>query len=290
MANLTTGVHKFQASDIELTYVVRGSGPYLVVQAAGWGISSKYLQIGLSPLEDRFAIIYIEPRGSGSSERPQREDMMSSSDMADDIEHLRKYLDFEQIDLLGHSNGGTIALAYAQRYPISVQNLILVTHWLEGYDDSRTWERFVNDRKNNAAFSKSLAALERAKTQSFQSQEEWFQSLRVRLSFYAADPDQHYPTFEKAMGVPSWWVNKAQSAADKIKPLDLYAGLNRVKARTLCLGCSEDPICSENVSRITAEGIAGSQLVIIPDCGHFPWIEKPNHLFAAVTEFLTQNK
>ncbi|KAL7940185.1 alpha/beta-hydrolase [Trichoderma barbatum] len=259
MANLATGVHKFQGIDIELTYAVRGSGPYLVIQAAGWGISSQYLQVGLSPLEAQFTMIYIEPRGSGSSERPQQEDTMSSSDMADDIEHLRKYLDFEQIDLLGHSNGGTIALAYAQRYPSSVRNLILVTHWLAGYDDSDTWKRFINDRKDNAAFSKALAALKMAETQKFESQDEWFQSLRVRLSFYPADPDKHYPTFEKAMGEPSWWVYRAQSAADKSKPLDLYAALNKVKARTLCLGCSEDPICSENVSRITAEHIEGSR-------------------------------
>ncbi|KAK4070894.1 hypothetical protein Trihar35433_5361 [Trichoderma harzianum] len=287
MANpvLSTGIHKFQGLDIELTYTVRGSGPYLIVQAAGWGISSQYLQIGLSPLEAQFTLIYLEPRGSGPSERPQ-EDMMSTSDMADDVELLRKYLEFEQIDLLGHSNGGTIALAYAERYPASVRNLILLTHWLEGYDDSQTWQRFLNERKGNPAFSKAIAALEVAETQKFQSQDEWFQNLRVRLSFYPANPEKDYPAFEKAMGEPSWWVYKAQGAADKIKTLDLYAGLDKVKARTLCLGCSEDPICTENVTRVTAEHIPGSQVVIIPECGHFPWIEQPDQFFAAVTEFL----
>ncbi|KAL6886119.1 Alpha/Beta hydrolase protein [Trichoderma longibrachiatum] len=213
--------------------------------------------------------------------------MMSTSDMADDVEHLRKYLGQDKIDLLGHSNGGTIALAYAERYPDSVRNLVLVTHWLAGYDDSQVWQQFVNNRKNNPVFAKALKAIELAETQKFQSQDEWFQSLRVRLSFYPADPDQNYATFERAMGVPSWWVYEAQLAADKIKPLDLYAALHTVKARTLCLGCSEDPICSENVSRITAEHIPESQLVVLPQCGHFPWIEKPNEFFTAVTTFLS---
>ncbi|KAL7805016.1 alpha/beta-hydrolase [Trichoderma aethiopicum] len=286
MEKLTTGVHKFQAPDLELTYTVRGSGPYLVVQAAGWGISSQYLQVGLSPLEDDFTLIYPEPRGSCSSARPENVEMMSTSDMADDVEHLRKYLGQDKIDLLGHSNGGTIALAYAERYPDSVRNLVFVTHWLAGYDDSQVWQQFVNNRKNKPAFAKALKAIELAETQKFQSQDEWFESLRVRLSFYPADPDQHYAIFEKAMGVPSWWVYEAQLAADKIKPLDLYAALHTVKARTLCLGCSEDPICSENVSRITAEHIPESQLVVLPQCGHFPWIEKPNEFFTAVTTFL----
>ncbi|KKP03479.1 hypothetical protein THAR02_04399 [Trichoderma harzianum] len=267
MANLATGIHKLQGPHIELTYTVRGSGPYLIIQAAGWGISSQYLQIGLSPLEAQFTLIYMEPRGSGPSERPQ-EDMMSTSDMTDDLELLRKHLEFEQINLL-------------------VRNLILLTHWPEGYDDSRTWQRFLDERKGNPAFSKALAALEIAETQKFRSQDQWFQNLRVRLSFYPANPDKdYYPAFEKAMGEPSWWVYKAQGAADKIKTLDLYAGLDKVKARTLCLGCSEDPICTENVTRITAEHIAGSQLIIIPECRHFPWIEQPDQFFEAVIEFL----
>lgn len=176
MTKLTAGVHKFQAPAIELTYTVRGSGPYLVVQAAGWGISSQYLQIGLSPLEDRFTLIYPEPRGSGSSARPQQAEMMSTSDMADDIEHLRKYLKLDKIDILGHSNGGTIALAYAQRYPNSVRNLVLVTHWLDGYDDSRVWQQFVNDRKDNPAFAKAVEALELAKTQTFKSKTSGFRA------------------------------------------------------------------------------------------------------------------
>ncbi|KAL6872697.1 alpha/beta-hydrolase [Trichoderma novae-zelandiae] len=236
MGNLTTGIHRFHALDTELTYMMRGSGPYLV-----------YFQIGLSPLEDQFTIIYPEPRGSGSSARPQQVEMISTSDMADDVEHLRRHLQLEQIDILGHSHGGTIALA--------LLNDTRILH---------VWQQLVDNRKNNAAFAKSLEALERAKTQKFQSQDEWFQSFRI------------FATFEKAMGVPSWWVYEAQLAADKTKPPDLYGALHTVKARTQRLGCSEDPMCSENVSRITAERIPGSQLVVIP---HYDF-------FAAVTQFL----
>ncbi|EGR51023.1 uncharacterized protein TRIREDRAFT_104064 [Trichoderma reesei QM6a] len=70
-------------------------------------------------------------------------------------------------------------------------------------DDNRVWQQFVNSR-NSPAFAKALEALDIAKTQNFKSQDEWFQSLRVRLSFYPADPDQHYAIFDKAMGVSSW--------------------------------------------------------------------------------------
>lgn len=271
MDNLTTGVHYFQGLGAKLAYFVRGSGPFLVVQAAGWGISSQYLQLGFAPLEKSISLIYLEPRGSGASRRPEPDTSMATSDMADDLDCLRHHLGFNQIDLLGHSNGGTISLLYAERYPNSVRNLILVTHRLVGYNDSQTWNRFWEERHDKPAFQRSI---------------QWYQSLLDRLSYYVADPERHYPVFLRTMGEPSMWASKAQSAADRKKVLDLYSSLHKVKARTLCLGCSDDPVCSANATKVTAEGISGSQAVILPNCGHFPWIEKPEEFFRAITDFL----
>jgi proline iminopeptidase len=121
------GAHTLSVPSITLTYTVRGTGPYLFIQAAGWGISSRYLQMGLSTLESQFTLIYPEPRGSGTSSRPENEEDMSDADMADDIERLRLHLGLSQIDLLGHSNGGTIVLIYAERYPDALRRLIVVT-------------------------------------------------------------------------------------------------------------------------------------------------------------------
>jgi hypothetical protein len=81
---LSLGVHSFQGPGITLSYVIQGTGPLLVVQAAGWEISSRYLQIGFEPLEEHFTLIFLEPRGSGLSGRPANEEDMSDADMADD--------------------------------------------------------------------------------------------------------------------------------------------------------------------------------------------------------------
>jgi len=137
------GIHSFTCPGITLSYTIKGFGQLLIIQAAGWGISSQYLQIGLQPLEAHFTLVYPEPRGSGGSSRPENLSDMSSADMANDIERLRQHLGLEKIDLLGHSNGGTIALDYAERYPDKVQKLLLLTHDLYGYDDSANWQRFI---------------------------------------------------------------------------------------------------------------------------------------------------
>lgn len=279
---LSLGLHTFKCPSVTLTYTVKGQGPLLVIQAAGWGISSRYLQIGLAALESHFILIFPEPRGSGKSDRPENLEEMSSADMADDLERLRVYLDLPTIDLLGHSNGGQIVLDYAERYPEKVRNLVILTHWLTGYDDSAEWNRFISERRNNPLFIEAVTTIEGSEPD---EQEDWYQYMLKVLSFYVFNPPLHFQVFAKAMGIPSLWVYRAQLAADERRPIDLYANLHKVKAKTLCLGCDEDPICTANVTRVTHEGIKGSELVIIKNCGHFPWIEKPEDFFDVVMRF-----
>jgi pimeloyl-ACP methyl ester carboxylesterase len=47
-------------------------------------------------------------------------------DQIDDLEALRVQLAAERIDLLGHSWGGCLAMAYAARYPQRIQHLLIV--------------------------------------------------------------------------------------------------------------------------------------------------------------------
>jgi pimeloyl-ACP methyl ester carboxylesterase len=208
---------------------------------------------------------------------------MSDADMADDIEHLRLHLGLTQIDLMGHSNGGTIVLLYAERYPNAVRRLIVLTHWLSGYDDTAVWKRFLDERRDNPIYAKAVQLIQSPEPE---MQDEWYQYMVGRLSFYAMDVARHYPIFVEAMGTPSFWVYKAQLAANKKKKVEVYQDLDKIKAKTLCLGCAEDPICSEHVSRVTANGVAGAEVVIIQDSGHYPWIEKPEELFGKVVKFI----
>jgi pimeloyl-ACP methyl ester carboxylesterase len=39
---------------------------------------------------------------------------------------------------------------------------------------------------------------------------------------------------------------------------------------------------------IEAAARTGSQVVVVPDCGHFPWIEQPGSVRNAVESFLAR--
>jgi len=59
-----------------------------------------------------------------------------------------------------------------------------------------------------------------------------------------------------------------------------------VQADTLVIFGREDALCSVAAGEKTREGVEGAELLVFEDCGHFPWIEKPEKFFTAVTEFL----
>jgi pimeloyl-ACP methyl ester carboxylesterase len=128
---LSHGDHTFKANGITFSYTISGTGPLLIAQSVGWGATSAYVQRGLQPLEVYFTLLYFEPRGNGGSSRPASQSLMTTALMADDLELLRLHLGQiagQKLRLIGRSNGGSIILAYASRFPEKVEALVLVSH------------------------------------------------------------------------------------------------------------------------------------------------------------------
>lgn len=100
MSAIITRDHYFKANNVRFHYRAQGSGPVLVVQSVGWGRSAAYLWSLLNPLEERFTVVYFEPRANGLSSKPSDETRMSSIFMAHDLENLRKELGLEAFPAL----------------------------------------------------------------------------------------------------------------------------------------------------------------------------------------------
>lgn len=91
---------------------------------------------------------------------------------------------------------------------------------------------------------------------------------------------QYVPTQGSAISV---WAFSAQSQADRTAPFPLAEELANFEAETLILFGLEEAICSVAASEWTREGIKRSKLVVLENCGHFPWVEKPEEFFREVT-------
>ncbi|EAS34479.3 uncharacterized protein CIMG_05503 [Coccidioides immitis RS] len=294
MADLIAGEHHFAAPNgLDFTYTVRCSEQSVnslpvLVQCPGWGIGSRYLEVGLSPLEKHFKFIYFHPRGTAGSSRPDDPTEMSCFDMARDLELFRIYLRFDRYPaLLGHSHGGAIALAYAQLFPEKVTKIILIDHRLIGFDDSSASRRFKRDRKGDSRYDKAYKMQD---TASPTTDSEFTELFHEMAPIYFYDPEAHIPAFFAALGpdqISLWCVQKVNAAEKRVKrEATMIKGLKRVTAQTLIIFGNQDAQCTiENLEQ-TKSGIHSATGIVLDECGHFPWIEKREETFTAVRAFL----
>lgn len=106
-------------------YSIVGRGKPLVILFGGPGTSRDYYLPYLLSLARTHRLIFIDRRGSRQSEQLKKSSENSAKTMATDVEAVRIALGLGKIDLLGHSSGGILALAYAVKYQDNLQHLVL---------------------------------------------------------------------------------------------------------------------------------------------------------------------
>ena len=118
---------------------------------------------------------------------------------------------------------------------------------------------------------------------------EMEQMMATVLPFYLAEPDKPEVAARLADMSAAMKANLAAGQAWEgglYQSVDLRPLLGRITCPTLIVAGELDFICGPAQARPIAAGITGSQLVMLPGCGHIPSIEKPEEYRHAVVEFL----
>ena len=153
--------------------------------------------------------------------------------------------------LFGHSDGGSIALLHAARFPDRVAGaIVLAPHIL------------VEDL--------SVASIARAKA-AYENTD-----LRQRLARYHDDPDSAFWGWNRIWLHPPFrqWTIEDEIAAIRC-PLLAVQGL-------------DDEYGTLEQIRGIARRVPQTQLLELPDCGHSPHRDQPEALIAAATAFIQQ--
>ena len=124
------GGQTFKTGSVSLYYEIIGTtaGTPLVVANGGPGFDHTYLH--LSDVWDTIGktrkVVLYDQRGNGRSSPIAPGQSCTLRDQIEDLEALRAHIGADRVDLLGHSWGGFLAMAYAARYPQHVQHLLIV--------------------------------------------------------------------------------------------------------------------------------------------------------------------
>ena len=118
-----------------LAYATSGTGPPLV-KAANWlshldyDWESPVWRHWLAELSRRFRLIRYDERGCGLSDWDIAR--FSFGDWVDDLEAVIDAAGLDRFPLLGISQGGPVAIAYAVRHPERVTHLVLLGSYAQG--------------------------------------------------------------------------------------------------------------------------------------------------------------
>jgi proline iminopeptidase len=265
-----------------------GSGPVLLCHPGGPGGSSRYFG-ELPELAAERRLILLDPRGTGDSDRPSHSSAYNLEDYVADIERVRGHLGLEQLDVLGHSHGGFVAMAWAGAAPDRVGRLVLASTAPRFTDviRGRRMERVMSHQTEHY-FTDAIAALQQQQAGGYGSDEE-LAALFMRAS----------PLFSPVGADTSALVEALRSSginADAMKhfneriaaTMDLRPPLAAVQAPTLVIAGEHDAFGGATQEELAA-ALPHATMVTLPSADHFVFMEEEHsEAFAnAVLDFLS---
>ena len=270
-----------------LAYRRLGSGPTLVCHGGGPGFSSLYLG-DLGGLDERLELIQLDPRGTGGADRPTDPRAYAIHDYVDDVEELRRHLGLERISLFGHSHGGLIAMAYAARHPDNVERLILAStlaRWAPGQEAAM--EQAVASHADEPWYADAKAALEAEQAGGFATDEELAELAFREFPFYFrryGDEERAY--VERLRGEMPNADTLRLFNQEIFASFDLRPEVEKITAPTLVVTGADDFITGPPSAAEIEQGLSEVAKVVIPNCGHFVFVEAPEAFTEAVASFL----
>ena len=201
---------------------------------------------------------------------------------------MREHLGLERIDLLGHSHGGVVAIAYAAKYPERVGRLILASTLARFAPEQEAAMREGMARNADEEwYEDAAAALEEEQEGNFSTDEELGELAMREMPFYFARYGESERAYLDTLRHESPNADTLLLFNREIVPVfDLRPDLARIAAPTLVITGELDfitgPVCATEI----AEGIADVKTEILPDTGHFIFVESPEAFRQAVLGFL----
>ena len=261
-----------------------GSGQLLLCHPGGPGFSGATLG-DLGGLAQDVELLVIDPRGTGASDPPPDDRAYRQEDYVADLEELRQELGAEQIDLLGHSHGGFVAMAYAAAHPKRVRRLVLVAtapRFAREYDER---VRALWEASDDPAIAVALDARLKRMARSHKEDDERMRLRMLELRLY----------FRRAEGV-EWLGGVFGQEPPNLAALMLFnaetapqydnrAGLPLIEAPTLVISGELDFFDPPANAEIL-ELVPDARSVVLSDAGHFVWFDDPDRFRAEVTRFL----
>jgi len=261
---------RIRTGGFETNYHEQGQGqPVLLVHGSGPGVTAwANWRLVIPKLAEQFRVVAPDMVGFGYTERPPGQ----SYDMKAWLRHALDFMDameMEQVDLVGNSFGGALALALTAYHPERVRRLVLMGsvgvpfEITPGLDDVWGYQPSVENMRRLVdifAYDPALASDELAQ-------------MRYEASIRPGVQEAYAAMFPAPR---QRWVDAMVTPDDRIRGIE---------QETLIVHGREDQVIPVETSQKLHQLIDRSQLHLFGRCGHWTQIEHNARFCRLATDF-----
>jgi pimeloyl-ACP methyl ester carboxylesterase len=263
-----------QLSDgITLAYIDTGSptGPPVVL-IHGYTDNARDWVPVLPYLSKRFRLILVDIRGHGKSSKP--ECCYTRLDFAYDIKLLLDALSIQRAAVIGHSLGSVIAQTFAEYWPERTDRVVLISSTGGRPPGSTAPPQFD--------YAAEIRKLKDPIDPDSPFMIAWWDSPTP------VNPDFIRRQRQDAAAIPLkvWLAVLDEALPSATAYVDLQSTLPRLKAPTLLIWGSKDPIMEEPLRKTLRDALPGAQVKVFEGLGHNPFWEDPAAVTGVINTFL----
>jgi len=261
---------------------VRGNAPGrpLLVVNGGPGFDHGYLVT--SPVWDEIAkgrrVVMYDQRGTGRSTPVKPGTPLILADQLADLDAVRKSVGVQEIDLLGHSYGGSLVMAYTARFPDRVKQLLIVDSaapkWSETAFLFKEVYPDVAERMDGFELGSQFGD-----TSAIEGQ------IREYLTMLFWDPG-HRDAFLRQYSTGGFRRHVNEVLDADMAHYDLNPEIKKFRMPVLVMTGRYDMNVAPVVAWKIHKAIPGSRLEIFDRSGHLPFFEEPERFRTVVQDFL----
>jgi pimeloyl-ACP methyl ester carboxylesterase len=256
-----------------LAYIDRGNpADSAVVLIHGYTDNARDWVPLLPYLSKKHRLILVDIRGHGQSSKP--ECCYTRLDFAYDIKLLLDELGVAKADVVGHSLGSIIAQTFAEYWPERTRRVVLISS-TGGWPPGRPRKTAQFD------YAAEIRKLKEPIDADSPFMVAWWDSPTP------VDPDFIRRQRKDAASIPlRVWLAVLDQGLAADAYADLQGTLPRLKAPTLLIWGSKDPIMEPEVRQSLRDALPDATVKVFDGLGHNPFWEDPRGVADVINAFL----
>ena len=263
----------------------RKDAPRLLVLHGGPGADHCYLLPQMLRLGERHDLLFYDQRGGGRS-KTNALTAVTWQAHVEDLAAVVAEFSLDPLSIVAYSWGAMLALLYAieQRgnpHLRAPDRLALINPAPLTREYRRQFEEEFARRQQSPEIQKMREELAASGLKEKDPAAYRQRAFELGVAGYFFDP-------RNATDLTPFRVvaRVQQSVWESLGDFDLIRDLNGIKIPSIVIHGRDDPI--PLASSVEAARALGTNLVVLDECGHVPYVEQPQRLFAALDPFLDE--